>query len=153
MPTYIVRAPETTLSPTVKASLAERITRVHAEVTAGADAFVQVLFYGAQPDDCYLGGAVLRGPHCFIQGHIRAGRSALERADLIRALIPEVGDLLGVPRYAIWIYLSELPARAMAEFGHILPEQGDENAWLAALLPEERRRLASLTLDEQAKTS
>ena len=101
MPTYIVRAPETTLSPTVKASLAERITRVHAEVTAGAGAFVQVLFYGAQPDDCYLGGVMLRGPHCFIQGHIRAGRSALERADLIRALIPEVGDLLGVPRYAI----------------------------------------------------
>jgi phenylpyruvate tautomerase PptA (4-oxalocrotonate tautomerase family) len=144
MPTYIVRAPETSLTAKVKQDLAEYITRAHARVTSAADAYVQVLFFGSKPDDCYLGGTLLRAPHCFIQGHIRAGRSAIERAELIRAFLPGVSELLGVPRYAIWIYISELPARAMAEFGHILPEQGEEDAWRAALPEEDRRRLDSL---------
>ena len=76
--------------------------------------------------------------------HGRAGRSAVERAALIRALLPKISEILGVPRYAIWIYLSELPARAMAEFGHMLPEPGDDDAWLAALPEEDRKRLEQL---------
>ena len=147
MPTYVIRAPKASLTAAVKQQLARQVTSVHSRVTAGADACVQVLFFGTEADDCYLGGQMLRAPHCFIQGHIRAGRSALERAELIRELLPSASELLGVPRYAIWIYISELPPRAMAEFGHLLPEQGDEERWLAALPNEDRRRLERLQGD------
>ena len=58
--------------------------------------------------------------------------------------MPAVSDILGVPRYAVWVYLSELPSRAMAEYGHMQPEPGDEEAWLAALPDEDRRRFRSL---------
>lgn len=144
MPTYVVRAPAASLTARVKTELAEYVTGVHARVTARPEDCIQVLFFGTGPDDCFINGTMLSGPHCFIQGHIRAGHSAVERADLIRELLPRVSELLGVPRYAIWIYISELPARAMAEFGHLLPDQGDEKRWLAALPDEDRRRLANL---------
>ena len=144
MPTYICRAPEGLLGPTSKAALAECITSIHDEVTGGGRKFTQVIFRPSHQDDCYIAGKPLAGPHCVIQGHIRAGRSAVERAALIRAMLPKINEILGVPRYAIWIYLSELPARAMAEFGHMLPEPGDDDAWLAALPDEDRKRLEQL---------
>ena len=144
MPTYICRAPEGLLGPTSKAALAECITDIHAEVTGGGRKFTQVIFRGTHADDCWIAGKVLEGPHCVIQGHIRAGRSAVERAALIRAMLPRISEILGVPRYAIWIYLSELPSRAMAEFGHLLPEPGDDDSWLSALPDEDRKRLEQL---------
>lgn len=144
MPTYICRAPQGLLSRNSRAELAAAITAIHSEVTGAPGTFAQVLFEDIGMDDCFIGGKPLAGPHCFIQGHIRAGRSALERAELIRKMVPAVCAILGVPRYAIWIYLSELPSRAMSEFGHILPEPGDEEEWLAKMPDEDRRRLMSL---------
>jgi phenylpyruvate tautomerase PptA (4-oxalocrotonate tautomerase family) len=144
MPTYVCRSPVGLLNHDIRMSLAEAITRIHEEVTGGERFFVQVIFRDLALDDCFIGGRVLDAAHIFIQGHIRAGRSAVERAALIRKLLPTTSDILGVPRNAVWIYLSELPARAMAEFGHILPEPGDEENWLAQLPAEDRRRLERL---------
>jgi phenylpyruvate tautomerase PptA (4-oxalocrotonate tautomerase family) len=141
MPTYICRAPTGLLSPNSKLELASAITAIHSQVTGGGTRFTQVLFRDIAMSDCFIGGKPLEGPHCFIQGHIRAGRSAIERADLIRKIVPAACDILGVPRYAVWILLSELPSRAMAEFGHILPEPGDEDTWLENLPAEDRKRL------------
>ena len=144
MATYICRAPEGLLNTDVKAQLAATITANHAAVTGGGGTFVQVLFRSFAQEDCFVGGKPLAGPHVFIQGHIRAGRSTLERSDFVKRTLPAVSELLGVPRYAIWIYLSELPSRAMAEFGHTLPEPGDDDAWLAALPEEDREHLRKL---------
>lgn len=141
MPTYICRAPAGLLSAKSKAELAEAITRIHADVSGSHHFSTQVIFSAIRQDDCFIGGKPLATAHCFIQGHIRAGRSAIERADLIRQIVPVTCEILGIPRYAVWVYLSELPSRAMSEFGHVLPEPGDEDAWLAALPDEDRRRL------------
>lgn len=144
MATYICRAPEGLLGTHIKAQLAAAITDNHAAVTGGGTTFVQVLFRSFALEDCYVGGKPLSGPHVFIEGHIRAGRSTLERAAFVKLTLPAVSELLGVPRYAIWIYLSELPSRAMAEFGHMLPDPGDDAAWLAALPEEDREHLNRL---------
>jgi hypothetical protein len=32
----------------------------------------------------------------------------------------------------VWVYLTEVPAKNMAEFGQILPKPGGEEAWMAA---------------------
>ena len=144
MPTYIVRAPNGLLNGKSRTDLAVAITRIHAEVSGASQASTQVLFRAISQGDCFIGGKLLATTHCFIQGHIRAGRSAIERADLIRKIVPATCEILGVPRYAVWVYLSELPSRAMSEFGHVLPEPGDEDAWLANLPAEDRRRLEDL---------
>jgi phenylpyruvate tautomerase PptA (4-oxalocrotonate tautomerase family) len=144
MPTYVVRAPLGLLSDGSKNELAAAITRIHAAVSGDKEVFVQVIFRGIASNDCYVGGKPLSSAHCFIQGHIREGWSAVVRAELISGILPAVCTILGVPRYAVWVYLSELPARAMSEFGHILPKPGDEDSWLANLPDEDRRRLLSL---------
>lgn len=141
MPTYICRAPTGLLNDRAKQELASAITRIHAEITGDRPMFVQVVFRGIGASDCYLGGKALASAHCFIQGHIREGWSAVVRAELISGILPIACDVLGLPRYAVWIYLSELPPRAMSEFGHLLPKPGDEEKWLAALPDEDRRRL------------
>ena len=41
-------------------------------------------------------------------------------------------------RRAVWIYLNELAPRQMIEFGHLLPEPGDEPDWMTALPTEDR---------------
>ena len=144
MPTYICRTPSGLLGSKARATLATAIATIHDEVTGGGTIFSQVLFREHALDECFIGGKPLNGPHCFIQGHIRAGRSAIERSELVRKLVPAASDILGVPRYAVWVYLSELPSRAMAEFGHLLPEPGDEDVWFARLPEEDRKRLRQL---------
>jgi hypothetical protein len=44
----------------------------------------------------------------------------------------------------VWVYVTEIPARQMAEYGHILPEPGDEKAWLDGLPAEDRAHLHSV---------
>jgi phenylpyruvate tautomerase PptA (4-oxalocrotonate tautomerase family) len=141
MPTYIIRAPANRLSPEQKARLARMITHTHSEIIGAQPYFTQVIFREIDPGDVFLGGKPLDGELLFIQGHIRAGRGAVERASLIRKLVPEVMEIAGMPRHAVWVYLSELPSRAMAEYGHMLPETGGEEDWLAALSSEERARV------------
>jgi len=141
MPTYIVRAPANRLSSDQKSRLARMITQAQSEIIGAQPYFTQVIFREMDSDDVFLGGKPLEGELLFIQGHIRAGRSAVERASLIRKLVPEAMEITGMPRHAVWVYLSELPSRAMAEYGHLLPEPGGEDDWLAALSMEERARV------------
>ena len=46
--------------------------------------------------------------------------------------------------HAVWIYLNELLPRQMIEFGHVLPEPGDESVWTAALAEEDRALMQSI---------
>jgi hypothetical protein len=47
-------------------------------------------------------------------------------------------------RRAVWIYVNELSPRQMIEFGHLLPDSGDEPNWTAALPPEDRAFMQSI---------
>lgn len=141
MSTYIIRAPAQRLSKDQKARLAKLLTSLHSETAGTKPCFVQVLFEETAPGDAFLGGKPLSGDLLFIHGHARAGRSAADRAALIREIVPRAMDIAKMPRHAIWVYLSELPARAVAEYGHITPEPGAEEDWLAALSEDERARV------------
>ena len=139
MPTYICRAAG--LDDHTMATLAAAITAIHTDVTGADGFFAQVLFEPLDPACCFLGGGRLEREHCFVHGHIRAGRSARDRAELITRLVAAVAQVLAVPADAVWVYISELPPRAMAEYGALLPEPGDEARWLSELPPDTRRRL------------
>jgi hypothetical protein len=45
---------------------------------------------------------------------------------------------------SVWVYVGELPARQMIEFGHLLPEAGDEPVWTAALPAADREFMQSI---------
>jgi phenylpyruvate tautomerase PptA (4-oxalocrotonate tautomerase family) len=144
MPTYTCTAAEGLLDAARKARIAEAITRAHAEITGAPRHFAQVIFDDVRPGDHFIGGAPLAHDHVFVYGRIRAGRSAVDRRALLTRLIADVAHAGSLETFAVWVYLLELPARAMAEFGTILPEPGDEPAWTAALSDEHRERMSRL---------
>lgn len=139
MPTYICRG--TGLDDPARSRLAAAITDIHREVTGADGFFAQVLFEDLDPSRCFLGGAPLAAPHLFVHGHIRAGRSATDRTRLIARITAAATELLMIPLDAVWVYVSELAPRAMAEYGAVLPEPGEEGPWLAGLPEPTRLRL------------
>jgi hypothetical protein len=49
-----------------------------------------------------------------------------------------------LPQTQIWIYITDLEARQIVEYGQLLPDPGSEDAWAAAL-PVEVRSLMERT--------
>jgi len=144
MPTCICISRSGLLAPDRKAAVAAAVTRTHAEVTGAPTFFAQVVFQDVQPADHFIGGVPLAHDHLFVYGRIRAGRSARDRHILIEGLVHSLAAAAGLPPFAVWVYVLELPARAMAEFGHILPEPGDEADWTRMLPEADRARMQAI---------
>lgn len=139
MPTYFCTSASGRLTVEQKANIAGEITRIHSEVTGAPTSFAQVIFREVVPDDWFMGGKPLTHEHIFIYGHIRAGRAAVDKVRMIRLMAEAVALAAQVEsRRAVWIYLNELAPRQMIEFGHLLPEPGDEHDWMRALPAEDR---------------
>ncbi len=150
MPTYLCTIPASSLAAAQKTAVAKAITRVHSEVTGAPAFFAEVIFREIAPGDWFIGGAPLDGDQIFVHGNIRGGRPPEMRHALITRLAAEVGQAANLPAHAVWIYLSELPPRAMLEFGHVLPEPGEEVAWTAALPEADRERMQAIGRGKEA---
>ena len=92
----------------------------------------------------FMGGVPLTSDQIFIHGFIRAGRSVPDRQRLVTEMVDVIADLAGLPKRCVWVYVTEIPARQMAEYGHILPEPGDEKVWLDGLPAEDRAYMQSV---------
>lgn len=145
MPTYTCTSVEGLLSEPVKRALAKAITAAHAEITGAPSYFAQVLFFDLPKGNIFIGGNTLDHEHLFIFGHIREGRSTMDRKTLIQRLGHDVAEVADLKPTAVWVYLHELPAPAMVEFGHILPQAGDEAMWTAELPTADREFIKSIT--------
>jgi phenylpyruvate tautomerase PptA (4-oxalocrotonate tautomerase family) len=145
MPTYTCTATSGLLNATQKTAIAAAVTRAHAEITGALAYFYQIVFQEVGAGDHFIGGRPLDHDHIFIHGHIRAGRSAEDREALMKRLVSDVAAAAGKETFSVWVYLYELPPAAMAEFGHILPEPGDEQVWADALPAEDRARMQSIS--------
>jgi phenylpyruvate tautomerase PptA (4-oxalocrotonate tautomerase family) len=139
MPTYYCTSVSGRLSSEQKSKIAGEITRIHSEVTGAPGFFAQMIFDEVRTGDWFMGGAPLTHEHIFVYGHIRAGRAAVDKTRMIKLMAEAVAAAAQVEsRRAIWVYVNELPPRQMIEFGHVLPEPGDEPAWTAALPQDDR---------------
>jgi phenylpyruvate tautomerase PptA (4-oxalocrotonate tautomerase family) len=138
MPTYTCSSVEGLLSATIKHALARAITAAHSEITGAPSYFAQVQFFDLPKENIYVGGNTLSHDHLFVFGHIREGRSAMDRKALIQRLSHDAAEVAALEPTAVWVYLHELPAQAMVEFGHILPQAGDETIWTSELPTADR---------------
>lgn len=145
MPAYSCIAAGGLIDRDSKAAIARAITHAHAEITGAPAYFAQVIFQEVPEDDHFIGGVPLGHDHVFVYGRIRDGRSAIDRKALIRRLTNDVAAVLGSPSFSVWVYLLELPAAAMVEFGHVLPEAGDEAGWTDALPDADRARMQAIS--------
>ena len=144
MPTYTVRTPAGRLDAGTRAALAREITHAHTAATGAQGFFAQVVFTELAADQHFVGGVPVAEDLVFVHGQIRSGRSPEQKRILLDALTHAVTATLGVRRRAVWIYLLDLPPTNMVEYVHVLPESGDELAWLASLETDDRSYLESL---------
>ena len=143
MPTYTVTTPENCLDDDRRARIAREITRVHHETTGAPAYFAQVLFVEIKPGRYFVGGNSLRGQQLFVNGQIRAGRTTESKDALIAQMLVAVAKAAQLPANLVWVYITDLIPRQMAEFGNVLPEPGDEAKWTEALPPADRAHMES----------
>ena len=148
MPTYTVSSPAGALSADVKQRIASRITRTHNEVTGAQSFFAQVIFVEVATGNWFMGGEPTAPNTLFVHGQVRGGRTTEMKQALLIGLLDTVASAADVPRTSVWVYLVELRAAHMAEYGHVLPEPGNEAHWLAGLPPADRALMESTGTNE-----
>jgi phenylpyruvate tautomerase PptA (4-oxalocrotonate tautomerase family) len=77
----------------------------------------------------------------FVNGQIRGGRSAERKDALIAQITAAVAEASELPKRNVWVYITDLVPRQMVEFGHVLPQAGDEARWAAALPEADRAHM------------
>jgi phenylpyruvate tautomerase PptA (4-oxalocrotonate tautomerase family) len=130
MPVYNVVAPAGSLTPEHKHRIAEEITRVHVAVTAAPTEFVNTYFDAVAAGDHFVSGEP--GEAVMVIGHIRAGRSDVDKQRLLLEISAAVAEVTGRPVRQVPVIVRDVPAKYIFEGGRIMPEPGQEAAWLAA---------------------
>lgn len=144
MPTYVCLSGVGRLTAAQRAKIADAITTVHSEEALAPRYLVQVLFPEFAPGQGFIGGKPAPISQIWIRADIRAGRTEAQRTGLQLRIAREVGEIAGAAPDDIWIYLNELLAVNMLEFGHLLPLPGEEKQWFAALPEALQQRLGKL---------
>jgi phenylpyruvate tautomerase PptA (4-oxalocrotonate tautomerase family) len=144
MPTYVCTATAGRLTPAQKAEIVDSITTIHHEETGAARYFVLVIFQDVAPGSCYLGNRPAPADQIWIRGDIRAGRTSEQKNRMLRRIMQDVGRASGAAEDAVWVYLSDLPAENLTEYGRILPSPGQEDAWFSSLSDALQERLKAL---------
>ncbi|WP_028924885.1 tautomerase family protein [Pseudonocardia acaciae] len=144
MPTYVIHTHDGTLTAERREVLARRVTIAHSRATGAPPSFAQVIYQRLALGDHFIGGELADAPSVFVHGHIRDGRTREAKAELASGIRDGVVEVAGVPEDAVWVYLCEVPAAQMVEFGRVLPEHGREGEWMASLDEPLRERLLAL---------
>jgi phenylpyruvate tautomerase PptA (4-oxalocrotonate tautomerase family) len=117
MPLYICSAPPDSLDDRQRRDIAEAITRIHCELTGAPPTFVHVVFDESKAEHSVF-------------GTIRAGRSDAVKSELRRQMARAVADTVGGEATAVRVLTVDVPAPWVMEGGALLPEPGDEAAWI-----------------------
>ena len=144
MPTYACSAAAGRLTPAQKVEIVQSITAIHHEETGAPRYLVQVIFYDIAPGSHYIGGQLAPASQMWIRGDIRDGRSEEQKRRMLSRILQEVSRIGEIAEEEVWVYLSDIPAQNMAEYGRVLPVPGAENAWFATLSAALRERLGPL---------
>ncbi|MCR8913302.1 tautomerase family protein [Marinobacter panjinensis] len=80
-------------------------------------------------------------PQVYVHGLVREGRSTEVKQALMSQMLEEIARIAGITAEDVWIYLQDIPATQMIEFGRFLPTPGKEAEWEKGMTPEKRSRL------------
>jgi len=126
VPLYICNARKGAIPQDAKPLIAQDVTRIHCEVTGAPATFVHVFFFEEAPHPPL-------GDHdVFLFGNIRSGRTDAQKAAIRDQMHEAVRSRAGLAPEAIAVATVDTPASWVMEGGDLLPEPGEEEAWLAA---------------------
>jgi phenylpyruvate tautomerase PptA (4-oxalocrotonate tautomerase family) len=142
--TYSIYYAGISLNTHQKFTLAQAITRVHANVTGAEAYFAQTIFKELDLHDCFIGGVLLDQPHIFLSGQIRLGRSEQVKKQLLVEIEIAIQMTTKLASHQIWAYLDELAPSLMIEYGQILPPVGNDKVWFSTLPDSVQKKLTRL---------
>jgi phenylpyruvate tautomerase PptA (4-oxalocrotonate tautomerase family) len=145
VPTYTCWAEPGVVSSDARAKIAGALTEIHHDVAVAPRYFVQVVFVDLAADSLFVAGQAVPAGHVWIRADIRAGRTDEQKAELLRRIMEEIGGILGLPAEHVWVYICDIPGANIAEYGRVLPDPGEEDAWFAQLPPDLQERLTGLS--------
>ncbi len=140
MPTYAFTTARE-LTADQRAKLVESVTTIHQVEAKAPRYFVQVVFYKLEPGAMFIGGEAASPDHVWVRSDIRSGRTREQKARMLQRIMRETSEILGISEQAVWVYISDIPAHGVLEFGNVLPEPGEEEKWLASLPGALREKL------------
>jgi phenylpyruvate tautomerase PptA (4-oxalocrotonate tautomerase family) len=144
VPTYALSTAKQ-LTDAQRAKLVESLTAIHQVEAKAPRYFVQVIFYMVEPGSMFIGGEKAPSDHVWVRADIRSGRTSEQKARILRRIMQETATILGISEQSVWVYISDIPAHGVLEFGNVLPEPGGEEQWLASLPSRLREKLMRST--------
>ena len=123
MPLYRCTTSEGDLDDAQRAAIAEAFTIIHCTTTGAPRTFVHVQFHHHRPGE--------NAGRCVLHAGIRAGRDREIADTLIARCIAAVSGIAGIAADRIEMRTSATPASWILEGGRVLPEPGEEAAWVA----------------------
>ena len=124
MPLYRCLTRPGGLDDSARATYAAEVTDINCDVTGAPREFVHVMYL--EDADGTLGDS-----DALVFGTIRSGRTYAQKADLASRLATGLAGHLGVPAASATAMTVDIPAGWVMEGGRILPEPGEEAAWMA----------------------
>lgn len=143
MPTYAFTTMKA-LTLAQREKIVASVTAIHAEEATAPRYFVQVVFYDVGPGAMFIGGSPAPDKHVWVRADIRSGRTREQKAAIMQRLMRETSATLDVSTENVWIYISDIPAEGVTEFGAVLPPPGGEEQWLASLPAALREKLKAV---------
>ncbi|PXX11927.1 tautomerase family protein [Mycolicibacterium moriokaense] len=129
MPIYTCTIAESTFSAETKRALAGEIARIHSSITHVPSAYVNVAFHELAADGLYTDG-VPASP-VLVAGWVREGHPADDTTRLATEVSTAVAKICEIDVERVLVVIQPSPARFAVEGGRVLPEPGQEQAWLA----------------------
>lgn len=123
MPLYRCFAAPEALDGSQRSALAAAITDIHCDLTTAPPTFIHVQFHPGKDDQATL---------FVLHGGLRAGRSQEVTDQIIERCSAALAGIAAVSVDQISMRTSETPASWIYEGGQVMPEPGEEVAWLAA---------------------
>jgi phenylpyruvate tautomerase PptA (4-oxalocrotonate tautomerase family) len=129
MPIYSCTLKEGTVPADTKQELAVEIGAIHSAINHVPSNYVNVVFNELPSDSVYTDGVPARP--FLVNGWVREGHPKAETTRLATEIAAAITRITRIPAERVLVVFQSSPASFAVEGGRVLPEPGDEEAWVA----------------------
>ena len=133
MPVYSLTSKEV-IPVKQKQQLVDLFTDTHCNIMIAPEQFVHVLFSDGIP--------ITNQHKLYIHANVRKGRPQDKIDLLVETLKIKCAEILRIPKEKVHVNLLEINAKWIMEGGHVMPDPGEEDEWMAKVTKalEEREK-------------
>ena len=129
MPVYTCTTTTSTLTADIKGALAQEISRIHAEINHVPSTYVNVVFHELPAGGIYTDG--VPADPVLVNRWVPSGHPADETTRLATEIAAAVSRIANVDPDRVMMVIQNSPSSGAVEGGRVLPEPGQEQAWIA----------------------